>query len=121
MRLLLPLIAMTGLAACDSVKGEALEMCEASLTRELRSPGSYQRVSKVVTADVERAFVSLTYDAANAFGTPVRGIKVCEYRVENGIIDTSVDLFQERVNAELWTAQKAADVATARVLGNSVP
>lgn len=76
------------LAGCDALtSGEemAARACETFITDGLRSPSTYKRI-EVANPPHEAGksfrYVSVTYDADNAFGTPVRGGQVCAFKVD---------------------------------------
>lgn len=68
-------------------------MCEKHILSKLRSPSTYRQVS---TTAIELPFekptnyhLTIEYDAANAFGTPVRDRQICIFALKNGKPDTS--------------------------------
>lgn len=71
------------LAGCGGPKG--LAECESAIKENLRSPSTYKRVSvgDEVVLDGERTF-EIEYDAANAYGTPIREDAACDFDAETG-------------------------------------
>lgn len=60
-----------------------IQACEIITKEGLKSPASYQRIKGVVepyTPGKRHRSVWLTYDAANAFGTMIRGQARCDLR-----------------------------------------
>lgn len=56
---------------------EAVTACENVIKRDLRSPSTYERVSADHYRLQNSITVSIEYDAANAYGTPVRETTSC--------------------------------------------
>ena len=54
--------------------------CDDAIKAKLRSPATYQRVS--LEGGASDYAISIEYDAANAYGTPIRGKGTCY--LENG-------------------------------------
>jgi hypothetical protein len=74
---------IVGLIGACSPSSEAINVCEGELMKTLRSPSTYQRVEAVASAPWEDSKfwkVSISYDADNAFGTPVRGSYFCAFK-----------------------------------------
>lgn len=88
----LALVAPAMLAGCNPAKDEAkvaaTEACEIFVKERIRSPSTYVQVSVdddgVIFKDSGRdvKMVIIEYDAANAFGTPVRGSQQCVFEVD---------------------------------------
>ena len=83
------IIAMgLALSGCDTfTSGEELaaQACEAFIAEGLKAPTTYKRVSVANPpheAGKSFRYVALTYDADNAFGTPIRGGQVCAFKVD---------------------------------------
>jgi hypothetical protein len=99
------------LAGCWSSDSKFVQSCEELLKETLRSPSTYRRVGVVerrepipledylaAQKDSEavkrlyrqqgtqpvRILAAIEYDAANAYGTPVRGAAVCHYDSTDG-------------------------------------
>lgn len=70
---------------------EALDACEDVIKAELRSPATYERVESNVYRfeQEEPPYISVTvrYDAANAYGTPIRSLAVCTIPIKDGQAD----------------------------------
>lgn len=98
------------LAGCDAVtSGEeiAAQACEGFIAGNLRSPSTYKRIEAVGGPhDPGEAFrfVSITYDADNAFGTPIRGAQVCAFKV-----DPKTGKFPSRVMLESSVSMAKAE------------
>lgn len=85
----------TGTIAACSGQAEEIRDCEASLLRDLRSPSTYKRIKAETTrltnkVGAEYQMVEIEYDAANAYGTPIRDTALCAYPVTG--TDVRVDL-----------------------------
>ncbi|MBA3667207.1 MAG: hypothetical protein H0W65_05750 [Sphingomonas sp.] len=82
------LLAMTLLSAgCASSNGDEIEACRGFLQGGLRSPSTYQEFSVQVSdgediGQFDRRNVFIEYDAANAFGTPIRGTQLCSFEID---------------------------------------
>ena len=117
----LTLLAMTLAAgACSKPNDDAIAACEKFIQGSLRSPSTYAKVSSKVSdqpitaedlalyqlpkgsssgpASVRTVFIE--YDAANAYGTPVRGTEKCDFLL--------VDAKNERYSSEPSTAATLA-------------
>lgn len=107
--ILLGLLAITG---CDSVMRPEVIECESTIKANLRSPSTYKRIkADTLLMDAQKpaeVWVSIEYDADNAFGTPIRGTEICKYPAKDGRADLA------RYNRELSEqAGKDADGALA--------
>ena len=82
------LLAMTlAISGCSDENGSAIEACRDFVKGGLRSPSTYEEVSSSVSdgEDVgqhDRRNVFIEYDAANAFGTPVRSTQLCSFEID---------------------------------------
>ncbi len=84
---LLAASALIFIAGCSAEKPE-VEDCERYLMPKLKAPATYKRVEGKSYVDGKVAKVFITYDAANSYGTPIRGIQMCQYPIVNGSPDT---------------------------------
>lgn len=71
--------------------------CEKYLLEKLRSPSTYKRIEVSSTAvpyetPIEQ-MVFIEYDAANAYGTPIRGRQLCKFPIKNKrpVVDQYID------------------------------
>ena len=76
----------------------AIQACEKFIEGSLKSPSTYKRVSAnvdqsaVMYAGKSTKSVSVSYDAANAFGTPIRAAEICRFEVDqNGAFVGGLD------------------------------
>lgn len=58
-----------------SPEQRALRACEDVLKDKLKAPATYHRVDYLSSSDGRS--VSITYDAENSFGAPIRGVYFC--------------------------------------------
>ncbi|HEX8573999.1 MAG TPA: hypothetical protein VF759_14740, partial [Allosphingosinicella sp.] len=71
------------LCGCNPVQSQAVQACEVFIKERLRSPSTYKRISgdalgPAFENDGRRVkMVTIEYDAANAYGTPIRGSQQC--------------------------------------------
>jgi hypothetical protein len=86
------------LCSCDSAQSQAVQACEVFIKERLRSPSTYKRISgdslgPAFESDGRRVkMVTLEYDAANAYGTPIRGIQQCVFEVNaNGTFKEDIE------------------------------
>jgi hypothetical protein len=92
---ILMFVAAATIGSCAPSKASlAQEMCEAALKSFLRSPSTYEAADVVGGSGSPRMFIR--YDAANAFGTPVRGSASCvfvnvEDRAKIELVEFSMD------------------------------
>lgn len=90
-RLAAGLAISVSLAGCDAILSPEIKDCEQQLLRELRAPATYNRIESDTTAmdhlKPPEFWVSIKYDAANAFGTPIRGEKICRYALADNRAD----------------------------------
>jgi hypothetical protein len=76
------------LCSCNSAQNTAVEACEIFIKERLRSPSTYQRITSdglgpSFESDGRRVkMITIEYDAANAYGTPIRGSQQCTFKVD---------------------------------------
>lgn len=84
--LILPLIVLGG---CE----RQAQGCEDAIKRELRSPSTFEVINTYWTSpigpDKTHISVMVEYDAANAYGTPIRSKVWCDVPVHNGEVQHS--------------------------------
>lgn len=82
MRRALPVPALsmllTGCSLLDPAAA-AKNHCEQLLLGRLASPATYDRKSISAVMSPDQGYVSIEYDAANAYGTPVRSEEICMF------------------------------------------
>lgn len=61
-----------------------IEACEKYVLGNLRSPASYERVSARSTRVDGQQWVTIVYDAANAYGARIRETELCKFRITGG-------------------------------------
>lgn len=102
----LGLVAMC-LAGCDALESNdesAVKVCEAFIQDRLKAPATYSRVE--LTVEMKQAGqptrdVFISYDAANAYGTPIRSIERCTFdTLPNGDFPTPSVMGMGVSNAE---------------------
>jgi len=73
-------------AACDGPGDAAIKACEVFVKERLRSPSTYQRIeaSSFIEVGGEHGWASIQYDAANAYGTPIRNQQTCRFATPGG-------------------------------------
>ena len=124
------LLAFAGTAAAVALiarlvppSGEerAIQACEKYIQGQLRSPSTYKRVGGIqIPPQIERygdgiRTVIVTYDASNAFGTPVRGSAECAFAVgQDGQFPSAISL-------ESAVSLSEAESATRRIQGKEDP
>jgi hypothetical protein len=82
------LITAILLGGCNSAEDAAVRACETFIKERLRSPSTYKKISddglgpsfKSEGRDVK--MIAIEYDAANAYGTPIRGNQLCRFEVD---------------------------------------
>ena len=92
----------------------AVQDCEADLKRVLRSPSTYKRLSydETPVRRVNEVWISIEYDAANAYGTPIRGSRLCKYRMNSGgtaDVETG-DLYPAQLQNSLMSNTSESDI-----------
>lgn len=87
------LLGLVTLASCDALLPPEIKDCERFVIGKLRAPTTYHRVEahKTLMDDLKppEIWVSIEYDAANAYGTPIRDRQICQYPLVNGRADLS--------------------------------
>jgi hypothetical protein len=126
MRFVIVGVALIGLAGCSSMEPTGVRECEESIKGKLRSPSTYKRIKFDVTpidpanpSNIEKpteVWVTVEYDAANAYGTPMRSTHMCKFPYKNGVADTGNDIdFDQQEAGDLELAadnlEAAADAA----------
>lgn len=98
------ILAPLALTACSS-DSIPVQACETAIKAVLRSPSTYRRVE----ANDYKTSVYIQFDAANAFGTPIRSLARCEFEkpdapneidLKKFSLDGPLDRLQE-INAEI--------------------
>ena len=83
--ILFPILFLVG---CDGPSSEAIAACEVFVKERLRSPSTYERISADFSGVAFESegksvkLVQLEYDAANAYGTPIRNSQNCSFEVD---------------------------------------
>jgi hypothetical protein len=111
-------LASIGIAACNPFESRHVKACEAALKDTLRSPSTYQQIrvtERTETIPIEkyladekneavrqvylrqykqavRSLVYFEFDAANAYGTPIRGFSEYSYDTIDGDISRVSEL-----------------------------
>lgn len=109
--LVLALGALT-LTACGILEPAEIADCEQYIRGKLRSPSTYERVTAGSmfknVGKLAQSWVIVEYDAANAYGTPIRDTQICKYPMKNGYADTSTQIDHD---AELVRGIEADDLS----------
>ncbi|WP_037462616.1 hypothetical protein [Sphingobium herbicidovorans] len=124
------LAMLWAVGSCSMPENEAVKACEDFILTKLRSPSTYKRIEasgSLVPFDKPETFTAVVeYDAANAYGTPIRDRQVCVFGLKDGKPDTSryydfdsdfsgkgkdVDQAVRESNAAADAAMRAADNA----------
>lgn len=79
-------VAASAFSGCEQPPPKSVLACESAVKAFLRSPSTYKRINSTGLSDY--AFVE--YDAANAYGTPIRGVATCKF-------DEGTDKFSSRL------------------------
>jgi hypothetical protein len=75
-------------ALCGCSQNAAIDACESFIKERLRSPSTYRQVAAEYSGVTFRnegrnvLMATVEYDAANAFGTPIRGSQQCVFEVD---------------------------------------
>lgn len=91
-----------------------IKQCEDYIKGKLRSPSTYKRIkAEGVAVPFEKPTkytVSVEYDAANAYGTPVRDTQLCIYPIRDGkpVADHYID-FDAGLSATADMIEEQAD------------
>jgi hypothetical protein len=107
MKLVCPtfLIAATLCGCADAGQSAAVDVCEGDLLKTLRSPSTYNQVQASVSPpefEPKVWTVSITYDADNAFGTPVRGGYFCAFKANaDGDLPSKIEMEADALNARM--------------------
>jgi hypothetical protein len=78
------------LSGCDALEDKSIKACESFIKARLRSPSTYKRIDATAYGVVIKSegknlkTVTVDYDAANAYGTPIRGDQMCSFEVDKG-------------------------------------
>jgi hypothetical protein len=76
------------LTGCNPAKDAAVGACESFVKDRLRSPSTYKQISvdysgvRFESNGRDVRMVNIKYDAANAYGTPIRGDQQCMFEVD---------------------------------------
>lgn len=104
-------LALIALIGCDALLAPEIQDCERYIKAKLRSPSTYQRISARSTAMPKerppQVWAVIEYDAANAYGTPIRDMQICTYPTHNGRADVT-----KYVDHDAVTASEAAAAAS---------
>lgn len=91
MRLVIALAALAT-SGCSFLEKQEIANCEALIERNLKAPSTYKRMraerTLMTTLTPREIWVSIEYDAQNAYGVPLRGNELCKYPADkNGNVD----------------------------------
>jgi len=102
------------IVACGPASQPEVQDCEASLLSGLKAPSTYKAIKKSSVGkpvDKPTTFLaSIEYDAANAYGTPIRSTYSCIYKANAGHADVSVRLYQGDTNDDGHTGDPYTDM-----------
>jgi hypothetical protein len=114
---LAPVLLFATLAACSSPP--EVQACENYIKGIVDAPSTYRRasVSSVATTENGKPIQSvlITYDASNAFGVPMRDMKVCTFAIVDGKIETNGQ--ENGDSSEVTRVTHQLDAATGRTSG----
>lgn len=103
MRALILVLGML-IAGCSQVPvdGPGIKECEDYVIAKLRSPTTYKRIKASgigIPYDAPKYYsVTVEYDAANAYGTPIRETQFCKFPVKSKlpVVDNYIDFDSEQ-------------------------
>lgn len=82
---------LTMLPGCSLFGDTVISRCDDHIKSTLRSPSTYKRISVSTglspISSPKEAWVNTTYDAANAYGTPIRETASCYFKLKAGRVD----------------------------------
>lgn len=101
-------------SACGQANLPEVQDCEANLLGGLKAPSTYKAIKKTSEgkpADKpDTVLASIEYDAANAYGTPIRSTYSCIYKAKAGRADISARLYQGDTSDDGSTGDPYADM-----------
>lgn len=123
------LIAGLALAGCaEQEKLDGIAACQNRVAGEVMSPGSLNWIETnasygrdEISGQPTQLTVTITYDAANGFGVPIRHFKLCEFPMSNGHAVLSGPEWRGKIGQAADARLMETDAAIAQVLGNSAP
>jgi hypothetical protein len=109
------LIASLALSGCQSPEDVALEACSNSIKRDLKAPSTFSIADQDVyystaaplegdakSSEYQYLQLTISYDAENSYGAPLRSEQKCEFLVKDGEIqDVSMLNLQASTNARV--------------------
>ena len=100
------MIACVMAAGCgQSAENDAVSVCEGKILKSLRSPSTYNQIQTSVSPpefEPKVWVVAISYDAANAYGTPVRGGYLCAFKADaEGNLPEKTDMELAALTSEL--------------------
>lgn len=103
MRAALLFLVLAAAVGCERPDQDAIAACETFVKEQLRSPSLYKRIkADAFLADgKEEGWVSVEYDAANVYGTPIRERQTCRFPAPGGKWAAAVDM-------EYWAQQSVS-------------
>ncbi|MCJ8158353.1 hypothetical protein [Sphingomonas sp. LaA6.9] len=82
----LVVLGALALGGCDKPE---IKICEDFILNKLRSPSTYKRIKASGIKVGEKYSVTVEYDAANAYGAPIRDNQICVFGLKDGRPDTT--------------------------------
>jgi hypothetical protein len=80
------IVTLVFLTACGANENQYVQLCKFAIKETLRSPSTFEAVKVEDYSNTNDPAVFIDYDAANAFGTLVRGKARCKFsKDESGI------------------------------------
>lgn len=110
-------LSLLALSGCNALSAPEIQDCENYVQGKLRSPSTYKRISADSTIMTDQkppqVWAEVVYDAANAYGTPIRDTQICKYPLVNGRADLSQYIDHDRLLMNAADSQLESDTAQA--------
>lgn len=87
--IILTLLVVGGCSQPKAAEPIAITQCRDYLLKKLKAPSTYKQIqADQIKMDDGKWSIIIQYDAANAYGTPIRDNQVCRYPDRGGQPDT---------------------------------
>ena len=117
-------LCLLAIALSGCFERQEIQQCESYAIAKLKAPSTYKRIDASGAPTPQdrptEYTVTVSYDAANLYGVPIRETQVCVFPLKNGEPDTSKHIdfdarFESAAKAAVEKIEREAEAAVANL------